>query len=68
MTPLFNLAALVLICTALLICLSGCVMGIPDYYPPPPKPKPCDVRISDGRVINCYTREEFQRWRHKNGI
>jgi hypothetical protein len=68
MSSLFKLAALVLICTGLLIFLSGCVMGIPDYYPPPPKPKPCDVRITDGRVMHCYTRDEFQRWRRKNEI
>jgi len=68
MSPLFKLAAFVLTCTALLIFLSGCVMGIPDFYPPPPKPKPCDVTITDGRVIECYTREEFHRWRKRNGL
>ena len=55
-------------CTALLIFLSGCVMGIPDSYAPPPKPKSCEVKITDGRVANCYTREEFQRWRQRNGM
>jgi hypothetical protein len=68
MSPLFKLAALVLICTALLIFLSACVMGIPDSYAPPPKPKPCEVRITDGRAVACYTREEFQRWRQTVGM
>lgn len=55
---------LYLIAIALLlgISLEACVMGIPDYYPPPAPTKECKiyVRVDNGRWT-CYTTEEFRR-------
>jgi len=52
--------------TLLVLLCSGCVMGIPDYYPPPKPPKPCNVVVIQGDHGVCLTQEEFQRWARRN--
>lgn len=56
------LRLLYLIALAFLLGLQGCAAGIPDYYPPPPKPKPCHVVVKvDNGKWHCYERGEVQR-------
>lgn len=45
-----------------LLALAGCVMGIPDAGPPPPKTRECRiwVRVDNG-PWRCYSRNEFDR-------
>lgn len=51
------------------LCISACAIGIPDADGWKPAPaKPCNVVVSDGRVAVCMTREEFRRWRQRNGL
>lgn len=50
------------ICAALALLLPGCVNGIPDYYPPPKPPKPCDIQVKiDNGPWHCYERGEVLR-------
>lgn len=54
---------LYLIALALLLgLLQGCVMGIPDYYPPPKPAKVCKVfvRVDSGPWM-CQDSEEWER-------
>lgn len=50
-------AALIVACM-----LAGCVMGIPDAVPPPPRTEACQiwVRIDNG-PWKCYERERVLR-------
>lgn len=43
------------------LLLSGC--GIPDYYPPPPKPEPCEVVVvtQPNNTARCVSREHARR-------
>jgi hypothetical protein len=52
------------ICTALVLFLPGCVMGIPDSGPAPPrKPEPCEVWITryPERTAICVSRARATR-------
>lgn len=48
----------------LCLMLAGCVMGIPDAGPAPPKPpEPCEIWVIDysrQRAV-CMSRERFRR-------
>lgn len=49
---------LVLIC----LMLAGCVNGIPDAGPPPPRTEACQIWVShDGGPWKCYSRERVLR-------
>lgn len=47
---------------ALVLFLPGCA-GIPDYYPTPPAPEPCEVWIVvyPDRTARCVSRERMRR-------
>ena len=49
--------------TLLALLCAGCVTGIPDYYPPPPKPEPCEVWIivRPDNTARCVSRERMRR-------
>lgn len=67
MTPPFKLFLLVLgICLLILGCAS--CAGIPDYYPPPPKPKPCDKRVVYQGEVTCFTNAEWVEWVRRSGL
>lgn len=59
-------ACIILLCLTSFI--TGCSLGgIRDAYTPP-KVKPCQVYVTDGHHTVCMSREEFARWRRRNGI
>jgi hypothetical protein len=56
--------ALLTLCVSMFFggLLVGCVMGIPDAAPPPPKSEACQiwVRVDDG-PWHCYSRDHVLR-------
>jgi hypothetical protein len=71
MSPHFKLCMSVLTCIAILIFLCACSTNARRSHPYRGGDMPYCNGVwvtADSRTWHCYSHEEFQRWRKRNGV